>query len=301
LNIEGIVIFGTESGIPLYSKMNENIEPSLFSGFITAIQNFSKEMALGGLSSFMTDEKTVFLAARENIVTAIIAPVDSEFEDIFSLAYGLGEKFEEKYEVRDEGGDVGIYRSFDSVVDEYLQREEVPYLIRVANFARKEIGGEVSIRPKLKTREGKFETVDILVDYGDRTSKGSFRDKMMQRHLKVFSTEVIFLKAIDGTAGRGEVMKFIESMKNYGTWRKEVDEMPDVFPYFPSKVVVIARDYSPTVFEGLEGWDRIDDKAYISADHLAFTFGAKIAPKVTKCFIELWKWHDDKYPERVFA
>ncbi|MFW9919593.1 MAG: hypothetical protein ACFFED_08340 [Candidatus Thorarchaeota archaeon] len=300
MDLEGVVIFGAESGIPLFSKMNESIEPSLFSGFVSAIQNFSKEMALGGLSSFVTDEKTVFLAAREKTVTAIIAPLDSDFDEVYSLAYTLGEKFEEKYEVV-EGGEVGIYRSFDTVMTELLQRKEIPFLIRVANFARKEIGGDVSVRPRLKTRSGTYDTVDLLVEYGEKSKRGGIRDRLIQKHLRVFSEEVIFVKTVDGTAGKGEVMKFIESMKNYGTWRREEETMDDVFPYFPSRAVIVARDYSPTVFEGLEGLDRIDSKSYIAPDHLFPTFGTKMAPKTTKCFIELWKWHDDKYPERIFS
>jgi len=300
MNIEGIVIFGADSGIPLYSKMKEEIEPSLFSGFITAIQSFTKEIALGGLSSFVTDEKRVYLAAREKIVTAIIAPVDAVTEEIYSLAYVLGERFEQEYEIFD-GGNVEIYRGFEGVVNEYLQKKEVPFIIHIANFAEKEIGGDVSVRPRLKGRDGTYETVDLLVDYGDRTKKGSIRDRLIQKHLSVFSEEIIFVKAVDGTAGRGEVIKFIESMKNYGIWRRDEEDMDGVFPYFPSRAIVVARDFSPTVFEGLEKFDRIDDKACIHSDHLSFTFGSKIAPKATKCFIELWKWHDDKYPERVFS
>ncbi|TXT54348.1 MAG: hypothetical protein BAJATHORv1_70048 [Candidatus Thorarchaeota archaeon] len=299
MDIEGIVIFGAESGIPLYSQMSEDIEPSLFSGFVSAIQNFAREMALGGLSSFVTDEKTVFLAARDKTVTALIAPVDSDFEEIYSLAYNLGEKFEEKYEVFD-GGNVEIYKSFDSIVSETLKENEVPFIFRVANFAKKEIGGDVSIRPSLKTRDGDYEIIDILVDYGDKTKKGGLRDRIIQKHLRVFSTEIIFIKAIDDTAGRGEVMKFLESLKNYGIWRREEEDLDDVFPYFPSKAVVVARDYSPTVFEGVRELDKVDDKTYIAPDHLSFTLGSRRAPKTTKCFVELWKWYDNKYPERVF-
>ncbi|MBD3404723.1 MAG: hypothetical protein GF411_01150 [Candidatus Lokiarchaeota archaeon] len=299
MKIEGIVIFGEESGIPLYSKMNEEIEPSLFSGFVSAIQKFSREMALGGLSSFVTDEKTVFLAAREKTVTAIIAPVDSDFEKIYSLAYNIGEKFEETYDVFD-GGNVDIYASFENILSDILKENQVPFIFRVANFAKKEIGGDVSIRPRLKTRSGEYAIIDILVDYGDKSKKGSLRDRLIQKHLQVFSEEIIFIKAIDGTAGRGEVMKFLVSLKNYGVWRREKEDMDGVFPYFPSKAVIVARDFSPTVFEGLDELDRIEDKAYVAPDHLSFTLGMKRAPKTTKCFIELWKWHDSKYPERVF-
>ena len=52
MDIEGVVIFEASSGIPLYSRMKGDTDPSLFSSFVAAIGHFSRELRFGGLSSF---------------------------------------------------------------------------------------------------------------------------------------------------------------------------------------------------------------------------------------------------------
>jgi hypothetical protein len=62
VDIEGIVIFDAVSGVPLFSRMKGTTDPSLFSSFIAAIGHFSKQLKFGGLSSFSTEEKVIYLA-----------------------------------------------------------------------------------------------------------------------------------------------------------------------------------------------------------------------------------------------
>ncbi|MFX1476260.1 MAG: hypothetical protein ACFFCO_12405 [Promethearchaeota archaeon] len=54
------------------------------------------------------------------------------------------------------------------------------------------------------------------------------------------------------------------------------------------------------LFEELEKLERIKGKAYVTPAYGLRVIRHKRARMATKCLIELWKWHDMKYPERVF-
>ncbi|MFX0094038.1 MAG: hypothetical protein ACFFBD_20030 [Candidatus Hodarchaeota archaeon] len=297
MQIDGIIIFDSISGLPLFAHLDESIDSTLFSGFLTAIRQFSSELSLGGLSSFTTEEKTIFLAARSRVVTAIIAPADLEFQKVYSLAYQIGEKFEDTYEIP-ESPDEEKFKGFSEKLNEIIKKEEVPFLLQAAEFAKKEFGGEVSIRPTLKVREdrgGKTATIDIIVDRGEKKGE-SFGTRAVKRRWIAFSEDITFIKVVDGVAGRGEVIDFFDSLKGFGD---DKDDTTEEYPYFPARAVVVARDYSPTVFEEVEKLTRHKGKAVITGDHITWRARIGSFPDAGKCFIELWKWKED-YPERMF-
>ncbi|MHA2297314.1 MAG: ADP-ribosylation factor-like protein [Candidatus Hodarchaeales archaeon] len=135
MQIDGVIIFDSVSGLPLFSKVDESIDSIMFSGFITAIRTFSTHLSLGGLSSFTTEEKRVFLAAKTRIITAMIISGDLEFKQGYSVAYEISEKFEDTYEVQIHGGtDLYAYREFNSKLNEILSNN--PFLIQDAEVAK---------------------------------------------------------------------------------------------------------------------------------------------------------------------
>jgi hypothetical protein len=301
MQIDGIVIIDAVSGVPLFSKL-DTIDSTLFSGFVTAIRNFSSELCLGGLSSFTTEEKNIFLAARKRVVTAIIAPANIEFKKVYSLAYQIGEAFEEMYALT-ETPDQEKFKDFSEKLEEILKEKEVPFLLQVVEFAKKEFGGEVSIRPELKLEHGKTIVIDIVVDRGKKKAEGVL-NKLVQRVWAAFSENITFIKVIDGVAGRGEVVDYIESLKSFGDeslrgFHDNKKVTSEEFPYFPAQAAIIARDYSPTVFEEMEKLQRVEGKACVPGDHVTWGARGKRFPDSSKCFIELWRWKQD-YPERVF-
>ncbi|WXG42089.1 MAG: hypothetical protein WED07_15220 [Candidatus Freyarchaeum deiterrae] len=302
MQIDGIVIIDSVSGVPLFSKL-DTIDSTLFSGFVTAIRNFSSELSLGGLSSFSTEEKNIFLAARRRVVTAIIASTDLEFQKVYSLAYQIGAAFEDMYELT-ESPDQDKFKGFSTRLEGILKEKEVPFLLEAAEFAKKEFGGAISIRPELKVEHGKTMVIDLVVDRGKRNPEGVL-NRLVQRRWKAFSEDITFVKVIDGIAGRGEVMDFIDSLRSVGEEsgmhiRNHKDRAAEEFPYFPARAAVVARDYSPTVFEEMEKLLRVEGKACIAGDQITRQARGKYFPDSSKCFIELWKWKEG-YPERVFC
>ncbi len=292
VDYDGIIIIDAYSGIPLFSKI-KNIDDTLFSGFITAIRKFSEELSLGSLSSFSTDEKHIFLVAREKIVVAIITDIKIEFQKIYSFASKLAYKFEDKYDLENVS-EVSIFDEFISDLNEIENEKTIPFKVKVAEFVSKEMGSKIGLDVNLNGNDGNEHTIDIIVDNGQK-SVGRLRDKRLRKMVSAFSSDIIFVKIIDGTAGKAETIDFINSMKLFGAKSDE----KDVFAYFPSKAVIIAKEYSPTVIEELKNYPKKQNRIFIAGSHITQKSNLKISPDSSKCFIELWQWFDDKYPERI--
>ena len=300
INVDGFVIMETESGIALFSKLQSSIDENLFSGFLTAIRSFAKELSLGGVSSFTTDEKTIYLIARNYITVAIIAPNEISFDNIYSLGYKIGEEFEDTYNLSlNTIRDSDQYIHFNEVLTKLIDQSEIPFLIKTAEFAQKEFGGELSIQPQLKNRDGKLIKVDLVVDRGKKRSHGVM-DHLTVIIFNAYSEVISFIIVIDGTAGRGEVLDFLDILKTFGKLTHH-KENADEFPYFPAMAVIIANDFSPTVYEELKILPKFKGKANIPGTHVSPDAAMRGTPKSVKCFIELWKWHDNAYPERIFS
>ena len=245
----------------------------------------------------MTEEKSIHLVARNTIIISLITSKNEEFKEIFSLGYSIGERFESKYDLGNKKViDTNKFNDFANDISELINQKNVPYLIKVAEFSKKEFGGEISIDAILKNNKGEMVKIDIISDRGEKKTKGIFN--RLARMMKSFSEEVTFIRAIDGVAGRGEIVEFLDLMKTFGKLRHKSDE--DQFPYYPSKAVIVAHDFSSTVFENLNDLPKYNNKHNIPGTHISPDAGMKGAPKTMKCFIEMWKWNENSYPERIF-
>ncbi len=291
LDIEGVVIFETKSGIPLYSKLKEDIDPSLFSSFVAAIGHFSNELKLGGLSSFSTEEKVIFLAASDRTITALITPKRSEYQVAYQLAANLGNQFEERYET-DSLNEPMTYDRFTTVVDDFMKKMKHPFLNRVAIFVHEQYGGEISIKPKLMKQNGSTGEIDILMKCSQKKDIGKISAST------ILSGELTFVKAVDNEVTRGEILDFIDSTEGYGTMKVSRDEL-EFEPYFPSRAIIVGRKYSENVFEFLDKLPTEKGRPYVDGTHVYMGAKLKEMPKDCRCYLEVWKWHDDKAPELV--
>ena len=289
VDIDGIMIFDAVTGIPLFSRLKEKIDPSLFSSFISAIGHFSKQLKFGGLSSFSTEEKVIYLAPRENIITALIAPKKKEYQEAYSLASELGRQFEEDQLAKERQEDRDDI-AFAEIADQYLRRIRNPFMSRVSEFIMDHYGGEVSVRPRLMKKDGSQGIVDILID--SRIKKEESDGSSM------FGENYGFVKVADNRIGRVQVIDFLDTLDNFGVLTMYKDEMI-CQPYFPSKAVIVAREFDSGVFDYLKKLPSDNGQRYIDGAYVFAGLKMKGIPKETRCFVELWKWQDDIAPERV--
>lgn len=290
MDIEGIVIFDAAAGIPLFSRMKTKIDPSLFSSFITAIGHFSKELKFGGLSSFTTEEKVIYLAPRDKIITALIAPKKKEYQQAYSLANELGRQFEESG-VSSSTASSTAYREFTEVADQYLRKIQNPFITRVSDFISEEYEGKVSIRPRLMKRDGSQGIVDLLIDAGKKDSNGG--DSWGK-----FGENYSFVKVVDTRAGRVQVIDFIDSLGDFGVLTMKKDEML-LQPYFPARAIIVAREYDPTSIAFLKKLPKNKDGKYVDGAYIYAGLKLKGVPKETRCVVDVWQWQEDQKPLRI--
>ncbi|KXH76144.1 MAG: hypothetical protein AM326_07595 [Candidatus Thorarchaeota archaeon SMTZ-45] len=289
MDIEGIVIFDAAAGIPLFSRMKTKTDPSLFSSFIAAIAHFTRELKFGGLSSFTTEEKVIYLAPRDKIITALIAPKKKEYEQAYSLADELGRRFEESGLTSEVSST--LYNEFAEVADLYLRKIQNPFISRVSEFIQEEYEGKVSIRPSLMKRDGSQGSVDLLIDAGRRDSDAG--DSWGQ-----FGENYSFVKVLDTRAGRLHVIDFIDTLDNFAVLSMQKDEMVTQ-PYFPTRAIIVAREYDNAAIDFLRKLPKRKGRRYVDGAYIYAGQKLKGIPKETRCVLDVWKWHDDKKPERV--
>ncbi len=289
MDIEGVVIFEASSGVPLYSKMKGKTDPSLFSSFVSAIGHFSREMKLGGLSSFTTEEKVIYLAPREKTITALISPKKKEYQEAYSLANELGRRFEDGRLITSKPL-TSDYEDFEEIADDFLKRIKNPFVSQVSGFVHSEYGGEVSIEARLFKRDGGQGIIDLLIDT-------SIEEAKQNNGGNLFGERYIFVKVSEGTLGRVQLIDFIDSLDRYGVRFMEKDEL--VFrPYFPSRAVIVAREFDDGALQFLERYSKKGD-TFIDGAHIYAGLKMKEVPKETRCYIDIWQWRDDNVPNRI--
>ncbi len=291
-DIEGVVIFDANSGIPLFSKLEERIDPSMFTSFIAAVRHFSNQLKLGGLTSFTTEEKIIFMAKRGDLITALIKPQSREFQSTVSLAIELTEQFEDRYEIP-KNPQPEMFNDFNAIVNEYLKEVKNPYLSRVARFIHNQYGGEVSIKPSFNKRSGSQGVLDIVATVHEKTE--DLRNGLSD----LYSEGYTFVRAVDGIALKGDVMEFLDIIDSFGIMVMIRDRLEFV-PYFPNRAVIVARHFPDSLDEYLSKFPSEKGRTYIDGNHIFM--GSKIRPskKDPKCFVELWKWRDNDRPELIY-
>ncbi len=297
MNIEGVVIFEATSGIPLFSKLRSGMDESLFSSFVTAVRHFSNELALGGLCSFATDEKVIFLSQNDKTVTALITTKSPEFEETLELAQEIGNQFEQNYQIPIRPQPLQ-FTGFGTFVDDILKRVRNPFLNRVAQFAHKEYGGSISLKTRLLKDSGAEGIIDVLVNHPQKSSEDDGRGASDELTMNAYSQNFTFVKAIDDIATRGSVIDFIDSVDSYGVRVMKKDKL-EFRPYFPNRAVVVARDYADDVWDFIEKLPKEDGTPYIDGSHVYAGFKIKRASTDTKCKLEFWRWHDNGHPDRL--
>jgi hypothetical protein len=297
MDIQGVVIFDSKSGIPLFSKLEKGLDASLFASFASAITHFSRDLKLGGLSSFTTDQKRIILASKENTTTALITPTRKEFQEARSLALEMGRQFEELHNLSNSLQEKD-YTEFHAVADEFMKKIKNPFVSRVAAFVHEKYGGSIAIKPRLMKESGAEDYIDMLVNLGIRYEEDDEIQRPSRKAHATHSESYIFCKVSEGRISRGEVMEFIDALDSFGIRQMGKDRLEFV-PYFPSRAVIVAREYPNEVFEYLGRLPRNNGHVYLDGRHIFAGRGIRGAPNDAKCIIEAYQWHEDDTAEEI--
>ena len=294
MDIEGVVIFDLKSGIPLFSRLGRGMDSSLFSSFVAAIGHFSRELKLGSLASFTTEEKTIFLATQSNTITALITPTSKEWQEANVLASELGKQFEDGFYTPgclqpDE------YLDFQPVAEEFLRKIKNPFVSNVASFVHEKYGGSIAIKPRLMKESGNEGTVDMLVNLGIRYDDDYEAQKNGKATQDIYSDAYIFCKVSEGILSRGEVMEFIDSLDGFGVQTMKKDNLEFV-PYFPTRAVIVAREYTNPVSDYLNKLPRENGSVYVDGSHVFAGRRIRQTAKNVRCIVDVYRWQDNGEP-----
>ncbi|MCF2138864.1 MAG: tetratricopeptide repeat protein [Candidatus Lokiarchaeota archaeon] len=111
----------TQTGIELFSfHPDMDINPSLFGGFVSALQSISQEIAEDSLNSFVigNNRYTIYVEPRENLYIlgrSLYSTPEKQIQQILKI---INQKFYETYEVYIENfsGNVSIFSNFSQIL-----------------------------------------------------------------------------------------------------------------------------------------------------------------------------------------
>ena len=124
MDIAAIFIFKSDSGSTLYSRKTKDVQEDMFSAFLSALKSFFSDFALGGLSSFASEDYIVYLASTHNVLTSILIEKKLASEKYFSLAFQIADGFYQDYnDIVDSSNPIipSDRIQFDRTLDEIIE------------------------------------------------------------------------------------------------------------------------------------------------------------------------------------
>ena len=113
-----------------------------------------------------------------------------------------------------------------------------------------------------------------------------------------FSEEYIFCKTAEGRLNRTEIIDFIDDVDSFGTRTMKKGSL-EFIPYFPSRAVIVAREYTPQVFDFLKKLPKDKKGRYLDGSHVFVGVKTKGVPKQARCYFDVYQWHDNEEPEQI--
>ncbi|MHA2383358.1 MAG: hypothetical protein ACXACT_12350 [Candidatus Thorarchaeota archaeon] len=202
----------------------------------------------------------------------------------------MGRQFEDDQSSKDSSQENGNLE-FAEIADQYLRRIQNPFVSRVSEFIMNHYGGEVSIKPRLMKRDGSQGFVDLLMD--SRTKRD-----FNERGAGMFGENYGFVKVSESRIGRVQIIDFFDSLGDFGVLSMRKDETV-LQPYFPSKAVIVAREFDSSVFDYLRKLPSDKKGKYVDGAYVFVGLKMKGIPKETRCFVDLWQWQDDQAPKPI--
>lgn len=97
MNLKGVYIFRTDSGVTMFSKKSIDLNEDFLSAFLAALREFFNSFSLGGLSTFGTDQFIFYITSTNNVTTALIVDQDDKSDKYFNLAFKICMQFFIRY------------------------------------------------------------------------------------------------------------------------------------------------------------------------------------------------------------
>ncbi|MHA1380915.1 MAG: hypothetical protein ACTSRG_21320 [Candidatus Helarchaeota archaeon] len=127
--LKSVLILLKDSGILLFEEQFVDIdyESQLFTGLLTAVQNFCLEINIGECNVFSSDKYKVVTASTNFVITTLIIEKADPHLDSFwkNLGLDIGKHFEANYDLKDFHGKVSIFSNFKIQLKKILNQNDI--------------------------------------------------------------------------------------------------------------------------------------------------------------------------------
>ncbi|MHA1132055.1 MAG: hypothetical protein ACTSQQ_14785, partial [Candidatus Helarchaeota archaeon] len=145
--------------------------------------------------------------------------------------------------------------------------------------------------------------IDIIIDRGELKDLRKL-ERYISKFFPGYNRDISFIRTIDGIASQKDIEQFIDDCKDFGYECRAKERCTQYFDYFPSKILIVAKEFSPTALERVNEITKVDRKRkkhYILSNHLNWHAKLKSRGMVLfNCYVELWKWQHP-HPNRIFS
>jgi len=114
----------TETGIALFSQVfNQDHDPQLFAGVLSALNSFSEQISEGGLSNFQVSEIHFSMIKRMGLIFVASSNPRAKKKKALDELNIIAEKFLNKYSkiLEDWNSDISQFTDFSQVIADSLE------------------------------------------------------------------------------------------------------------------------------------------------------------------------------------
>ncbi|MBD3228002.1 MAG: hypothetical protein GF329_07415 [Candidatus Lokiarchaeota archaeon] len=269
-----IIEFG--SGKILFEKSFAELakDSHLFSGMVSTLNLLAREIHIGELSNFSTNEFNFIISASEKIMVVLIVDSNENMKEANKIAYEINKRFQKRYSPinSNSGRSSTYYEDFYMEIEPLLSKTQDNNLLDVGLFLRDIIGGDLHVLTSIY--------FDFVLDLGAKELFHDFRN-------------LIFVKILD----QGKELNQIEESLKYARDLELLSDFCEVntnlLNYFPSKIIFITENTSDEVISKLKTSNNYDKNGFlirckrIDSDIKDLTF--------FKCKIEMWKMSQNEF------
>jgi hypothetical protein len=137
-----------KSGEPLFHRVygKEQVDESLFSGFLGAVYNFAQELGHGDIKTVEVGDARFVCEVSENLIFVAVVGKDDDEQELKNFLGFASRAFVNRFreELKTWRGNVSIFREFtqelDQLVEDY-QTKRLPGKVKLVPFLRDSSGG----------------------------------------------------------------------------------------------------------------------------------------------------------------
>lgn len=269
-----IIHFG--SGKVLFEKSFAELakDSHLFSGIVSTLNLLAKEIHIGELSNFSTNEFDFVISASEDILVVLILDSNEEIKKFNKIAYEINNKFKKRYSPIDikSGRSTSYYADFYDVIEPLLTETKDNTKVDMGLFLKEIIGGDLHVLTSIY--------FDFVLDLGAKELFHDFRN-------------LIFVKILDSNKSLHQIENSLNYSQDLEILNSSCKIHSNLLNYFPSKILFILEEKSNKLISELKNRKNYCNNGYfihcnnMDSDLTNLNF--------FKCKVEIWKFSKNEF------